>query len=190
MKLIAFVAPKEYGKTTACNILKEYYGSDNVVQVNFKDGLIAELKQNFPDLLRAIYNAEQELYSYPPESIDGLFINKSPLVRTLMQNYGTEVRRKDRETYWIDKWSVNTFIASMIKNKIVLTDDCRFLNEAKAIKEAGGVLIRLNRTDKTNTDTHPSEQEQKDIVCDYEITVGEGEIDILKEKLIKIAEVL
>lgn len=181
MKLIAFVAPKEYGKTTACNILKEYYGSDNVVQINFKDGLIAELKDKYMLLLLEFGN----IYNM---TVDELFEKKPPAVRRLMQSHG-QMRRDENPDYWIGIW-YNTIYKYRYKDIVILTDDCRYVNEACLASVIGANLIRLNRTDKTNTDTHPSEQEQKDIVCDYEITVGEGEIDILKEKLIQIAEVL
>lgn len=175
--LIAFVAPKQFGKSTACNILKEYWG-ENVTQVNFKDALIEELKQNFPDLLRYY----QHLYG--KYEVDELFRDKPEPIRLLMQNYGTEVRRGDRDSYWVDKWlnAVHT------EERNVLVDDCRFINEAKAVKLSGGILIRLNRTDKESTDIHQSETEQREIVCDYEITVGEGELDLLKTKLLDIVK--
>lgn len=193
--LIAFVAPKQYGKSTACNILKEYWGK-NVTQVNFKDGLIAELKQNFPDLLQAILDDVNLMVDDNNRSfvgrnqiahwdIDKLFAVKPTLIRTLMQNYGTEVRRGDRDSYWVDKWA-EAFV--LTETTHVMTDDVRFNNEAQKVKDMGGYLIRLNRTDKTSTDTHLSETEQKEIVCDYEITVGEGELDLLKTKLMAVVK--
>lgn len=35
--------------------------------------------------------------------------------------------------------------------------DVRFPNEAQAVKNRGGIMIRVNRPDKGNTDNHPSE---------------------------------
>ena len=199
--LITFVAPKQSGKTTACNILKEYWGADNVAQVNFKDGLIAEIKEKFPDLVREIankynvFNMAQELASKAhkphgmivPETItvDDLFTIKPPLIRALLQNYGTEVRRGDNDDYWVEKWLSTV---GMIADKHVLCDDVRFLNEADAVDHFDGILIRITRTDLQSTDTHQSETEQASISCVHEIVLGYGEQDKLKEELIKIVK--
>jgi hypothetical protein len=186
--LIAFVAPKQSGKTTACTILKDYWGADNVAQVNFKDGLIAEIKEKFPDLLREIaliYGHIQEGDALTSEIVDDLFISKPPLIRALLQNYGTEVRRGDNDDYWVEKWLSTV---GMIADKHVLCDDVRFLNEADAVDHFDGILIRITRTDLQSTDTHQSETEQASISCVHEIVLGYGEQDKLKEELIKIVK--
>lgn len=174
MAIIGIVGQKGSGKTTACNIIKKHL--KGVQQINFKDALVQEIKDRFPDLL-------EEIEIHYNLSTPQLFIQKPPLMRALLQNFGTEVRRGDRDTYWTSKWSVAVVQADATN---VLTDDVRFLNEAKAIREAGGILIRLERTDLKNNDQHQSEQEQKKIDCDYVITVGEGELDKLEEELLKI----
>ena len=48
--IIGLCGYKGSGKTTACNIIKKHL--DDVVQINFKDALIEEIKEKFPDLLR------------------------------------------------------------------------------------------------------------------------------------------
>lgn len=183
--IIGLVAKKGFGKTTASNILKKHWG-DEMVQINFKDGLIAELKQNFPDLLREI--EEQEFINRFARcdmslkyGID-LFAEKPPLIRALMQNYGTEVRRRDNPNYWVNKW----IDKAMLINRNIVVDDVRFNNEAEAVKVGSGILIRLNRTDLQSTDTHQSETEQDNIKCDYEITLGANEQDKLEEELLRI----
>ena len=53
-KTIAFIGKAKSGKTTACtHILENYKG---FTKVNFKDALVAELRQNFPDLLQKNVN--------------------------------------------------------------------------------------------------------------------------------------
>lgn len=164
--IIGFVAPKQFGKTTACNIVQSIL-KDSVVQINFKDALIEELKRNFPNLLQIISSGKE---------IDDLFITKPPLIRALMQNYGTEVRRGNDKDYWVDRWAVK------IKgDKHVVCDDVRFLNEAKRIKDLGGILIRLHRTDLDNDDNHISETEQRQILCDHLITISkDGQHELQK----------
>lgn len=186
--LIGFVAPKQSGKTTACQILKEYWGTENVAQVNFKDGLIAELKEKFPDLLREICFSNGPLRVvddlWVPD-IEQAFIQKPPLIRALLQNYGTEVRRGDHPDYWVDRWEET---AEENYTKHILCDDVRFHNEAEAVKKQNSILIRITRTDLQSTDTHQSETEQASIQCDHEIVLGHGEQDRLKEELIKIVK--
>lgn len=203
MAIIGLVGYKGSGKTTACNIIKKHL--DNVVQINFKDALVQELKDNFPDLLCEIAQGmpqdcvpeEQEPFhdngaNYQPgyictsPSFDDLFTLKPPLVRTLMQNYGTNVRRADESHYWVNEW-----IEKILDHResTILVDDVRFLNEAGTVQGYGGTLIRLERTDLEATDTHLSETEQQQIECDYTISVGQGELDKLEAELVKILNV-
>ena len=186
--IYGLVGYKGSGKTTACNIIKK--NLTDVVQINFKDALVQELKDNFPDLLDAILDNLNE--ECPPGSrpfnIDDLFDWKPPLVRTLMQNYGTDVRRKEDSNYWVKKWMTSVGCKNPANHIIV--DDVRFFNESYAIRKWNDtILIRLERTDIVTTDQHQSETEQQQIECDYTISVGQGELDKLEEELIKILNV-
>lgn len=161
--IIGFVGFKQVGKSTAAKYIESKYGCN---RVNFKDGMITEIRNNFPDLLRAIDAAEGEAENDDIEScIDWLFENKPPLMRALMQNYGTEVRRKDDDNYWVKQWKKKVY-PSLINT---VTDDVRFLNEAEAVKYGYGIIIRLERDDIPTGGTHPSETEQLSIVADYTI---------------------
>ncbi len=179
--IIGLVGYKGSGKTTACNIIKKHL--TDVVQINFKDALIGELKDKFPDLLLAIVETMYDLGI--DTSVDDLFSDKPALVRTLMQNYGTEVRRVDNSDWWVDEWEVSIDYG-LHGCSNVLTDDVRFQNEAMAIKDAGGILIRIERSDIVTTDQHLSEVEQQSIECDYTISVGKGELEQLESELVKI----
>jgi hypothetical protein len=96
-----------------------------------------------------------------------------------MQNYGTEVRRKENPDYWVDQY-LNTL--HEIEQKVV-TDDVRFLNEARAIKLGLGTIIRIIRTDITTGGDHSSETEQLQIQADYTIEVNPGEHEKLYAEL-------
>lgn len=173
--IIAFVAPKGYGKTTACNIIKDHY---RAIQLNFKDALIKELKENFPDLLRelsSVYNLFEE----------ELFAMKPVLVRTLMQNYGTEVRRNDDPNYWVMQWKL---ALASLDVPIVLTDDVRFQNEYDAVRAYGGTLIRINRTDLMSDSTHQSETEQVGFECDYTVTTCEGNHEQFARDILELVQ--
>lgn len=74
--------------------------------------------------------------------------------RSLMQYWGTEYRRTQDPDYW-----VKLAMKKSASYYLVVIDDVRFPNEAQAIKDANGILIRINRPDRpqvSNSD-HPSE---------------------------------
>ena len=190
MHLIAFTGKKQTGKSTACKYLEEKYG---FTRVNFKDALIAELKQNFPDLLMSIMKQSflngdidtDPCFDYIL-ALTELFQNKPPPIRTLMQNYGTNVRRRDKDSYWVDEWKDEIEYMVVSGSEGVTVDDCRFLNEAEAVKQGDGIIIRLVRTDMTHTDTHQSETEMDSIVPDFTIVCNGGDEDNLYTKLDEI----
>ena len=173
--IIAFVGKKEVGKTTACKMVKRKVGE--VVHVNFKDALIAELRENFPGVLG-------ELSKLTGMTIRQMFIQKPPIMRKLLQNYGTDLRRGDDDLYWCRAWRLA--VQAQKLSTTVLVDDVRFLNEALAIRNKGGILIRLERPDLTSRDTHSSEMEQDSIKADYTISVKAGEFKKLEIELGKV----
>jgi len=172
--LYAFTGKKGSGKSTAAKYVAKKTGA---VRINFKDALVQEMKENFPDLL------EELSYLYNPDEhgMEGwnfLFREKPDLVRALMQNYGTEVRRGDNPDYWTQKWF---YKVNQLDN--VVTDDVRFLNEAKGVKFLDGVIIRIIRSDITSTKGHLSETEMDQIEADYTVEVEKGDLIDLYQQL-------
>jgi adenylate kinase family enzyme len=193
--IIGLIGFKQVGKSTAAKYLEEKYG---FTRHNMKDALIAEIKQNFPDLLQEIATASgyEKPFGYQDKPhfvavIDDLFQTKPPLMRALLQNYGTEVRRGDKNSYWTDQWvkKINQLKVMRMCWKFV-TDDVRFLNEAKAVKENGGILIRLTRADITTGGTHASETEQLEIQADHSIECKAGDHEHLYRELDRIVNEL
>lgn len=173
--IIALTGFKQTGKSTAASYLTKNYG---FVRHNFKDALIKELEENFPDLL----NYFLELYE--ADTFEELWTKKPEGVRRLMQNYGTEVRRKDCVDYWVRRWE------ETLPPGDVVIDDCRFVNEAQTVKNLNGIIIRLKRTDITTGGDHISEVEQASIVPDYIIGCGSGEHYKLYKSLDEIMKVV
>lgn len=141
-------------------------------------------------------------------------------VRLLLQHLGTEVGRSIHPNFWINalmsEYKALNYehcvasegsITPVFPNWIIT--DCRFPNEAKAVKDRGGIVIRVERniisrtvkptsydnlkhcsvddlrtTDKI--DTHPSETALDDYSFDYVID-NNGTID---ELIIKVKEIL
>lgn len=79
--------------------------------------------------------------------------------RTMMQTLGTEWgRRLIHPDLWANVWKRH--VAQM--DGLVVVDDLRFPNEAKAIREMGGVIWRVYRPGLVTMD-HASERSQKNI---------------------------
>ena len=187
--LIALVGKAGAGKTTVADYLVANYGYK---KINFKDALVAEMRQKFPDVLREMghfYHVTSktwaakfpELDTKTETLIDYLFQDKPPIMRALMQNYGTEVVRAQDPQHWINAW----------QNKInegdkIVVDDCRFLNEADAVKLNGGKIIRVEMIGYVERLKHSSETEQNQIEVDYVAKSKQGGHSFLYEQIDKI----
>jgi uridine kinase len=177
--ILGFTGKAGSGKSTACAHL--LFKSDRPrVKVNFKDALVAEIKKNFAPLLDTIAGMEGmfRLMNNGEYKVDQLFVDKPPLMRKLLQCYGTEVRRGDDPDYWIKKWKSKVAYTK----EDVLVDDVRFLNEAEAVRDMGGVIIRIIRKDITDTGSHQSEQEMDQIQPDYTIVAEkDGQAEVYRQ---------
>ena len=72
--------------------------------------------------------------------------------REFLQYFGTDVCRKIKDDVWV------SLCINQIKlsgTQLAIIPDCRFKNEAEAIKEAGGKVIRFTR--RPHEDSHASE---------------------------------
>lgn len=154
------------GKSTVAEYLAKEHGFK---RINFKDSLLEEVREKFPDLLREL----SLIHDGDLGDIDWLFENKPPLMRALLQNYGTNVVRNKKPDYWVKKWMEKV---KATKSNIVV-DDVRFFNELSAIVEEDGVLIRVKRDDITSGGTHQSETEQELFVEDFTINGIAGSHD-------------
>ena len=104
--------------------------------------------------------------------------------REIMQKLGTEVGRNIHPDVWVK----GTMLALEKENaRNVVITDVRFLNEANAVKEAGGIILRVIRpgfgTDEHNE--HASETEMDGIEADYEV-LNDGPRLALKEKVVAL----
>lgn len=173
--IYAFTGKKRSGKSTA----SKYIGG---TRRNFKDRMVLEMKKRLPNHMKSIAKV-MELLTGEVWTIERLFDEKPEPFRTLMQDYGTGVRRGDDPDYWVKLWKE---MVRMTGGDVVV-DDVRFLNEAAAVKELGGIIIRINRIDmEQDGDTHQSEVEMDQIVADHTINVMTGDFETLYAELDKI----
>ena len=85
-------------------------------------------------------------------------------VRSLLQWWGTDLRRAQDKDYWV-KYTAKQLRESLRKRDLTIVTDVRFENEAKAIRDLGGIvvevfaepIIRQNRLGGTLPSEHASE---------------------------------
>lgn len=179
MVLIGLVGKKGSGKDT----LKDYItkNNNNIISYAFADPL--------KEICGILFQLSQEqLYghqSIKEKKIDEL--NVSP--RILFQRIGTNLFRNEllnvlpemkdvlkNDSIWIfafKRWYKKN------KHKNVIVSDVRFENEAKSIREMGGILIYIDRY-SNNCDQHESEKNIEKIKCDFVIKNKSTIIDLYK----------
>lgn len=104
--------------------------------------------------------------------------------RKLLQLWGTEYRRAQRENYWCEVGKQK--IISKVGN--IFIDDIRFPDEVKMIQDLGGIVIRLERPggSRINTPDHPSET-ALDGYKGFDVTIiNAGDVTDLQENVERI----
>lgn len=99
-----------------------------------------------------------------------------PEVRRLMQALGTEA---GRAILGEDVWVTTTMREVDRTPGPVVVTDVRFPNEAQAVVDRGGVLVRVLRPTLRRDDPHPSENSVDDVGADYTV-VNDGTLDDLQ----------
>lgn len=164
--IIGLTGKKQSGKSTVATHLARVHGFE---RVNFKDALCEEVLERFPTVLELLADSCNM-------TIPQLFTEKPPFMRVLLQNYGTEVRRGDDPDYWTRKWKERAL--DHVQPAQIVVDDVRFQNEAEAVRDLGGIIVRITRrtVDLTEPDYHQSETEMDSIEADYTIEARDGEL--------------
>jgi hypothetical protein len=102
--------------------------------------------------------------------------------RWVLQRWGTEYRRAQSPTYWIDRAA--EVIAGV--ERVVFTDT-RFPNEAEFIRRAGGTLWHIHRPEVSVVEEHVSNQQLAEGDGDTILT-NNGTIDSLTRAVIRHME--
>jgi hypothetical protein len=130
----AFALPLKNEMDIIINLIREHsdYNDDNLAS------LLAE-RMNFAqkDALRLLSVIREEVEANP----DLTAFSRTVLIRTGLQMWGTEIRRRQNPAYWTDK-----FLASAEKERTdtFFATDGRFANEMDTIVDNYGVTFRLD----------------------------------------------
>lgn len=155
MKLIGVSGRKRSGKDSFAERLT---GAHGFTRVAFADPM-RELALALDPLISEGWRLSELVDAFGWEGA-----KENPEVRRTLQRLGTEGGRKVLgENIWVDT-AMTT--ARAIGGPVVFTD-VRFPNEAEAVKRAGGVVVRIERQDLPQGDTHPSETAMDDWLFDF-----------------------
>lgn len=222
--IIAFSGLKSSGKSTAAKFVESYLKDYVVHKLSFA----APLKKLITDIF-CLHNKE----CYDPDLKDVILDHWNVSPRELMQKIGTDLFRKQLSTVCSDLtmpaetiWASNVYCKikeiefenrrNNTTNSVIIIDDCRFNDEYNAIKELGGIVIKIKAHSipitpiMRNSIDDPSSKHGRNIIkrssamrdstiqpqiheseygckCDYEV-YNNKTIDIFHEKLSKLIE--
>lgn len=160
VRTIGFCGPAGAGKSTAAERLVKHWRFNRV---------------RFAGPLKAMMLA----LGLDPDQVDGnrkeepspLLCGRTP--RQAMQWLGTEWGRDlIGQGFWIAAWQAaveRTFdplTPSYGSPKLIVADDVRFANEAKAIRDRGGIVVRIERPGAGSASGHAHASEHMDFVPD------------------------
>lgn len=166
-----------------CNIDRKLLDRQDIKEenyYNFKTGIVST---NIKDTDRVINNIGEINYDNL-SSLLSLNNNISIKIRVLLQYYGTNVIRNH---FWREafiRYTINkAFDIRNSKGQCIIAD-ARFDDECKAIKDCGGMIIRVDR--KSSNDNHEShESEQITINKDDYVIDNTGTLVGLFYKVLK-----
>lgn len=159
MTIVGLTGFKGAGKDEAAKGLRRL----GYRQVNFADPLRAMLLAMDP--LVEIQHGEPVRLSSLVAAHGWDDTKAIPDVRRLLQRLGTEGGRNILgANVWVDKW--RTDVACLPARTSVVTTDVRFPNEAHAVRQLGGYIIRIENPNVTSDDDHDSETVMGAIMVD------------------------
>lgn len=154
--IIAFAGKKQSGKTSACQFASRLFTDDyykHRMVIDQSDYYEVVRTYNFADPLKKLCI---DILGLTEAQCYGTDENKNEIVncfwpgidaqmtaREVMQYIGTDVLRRIQRNVWSD-----ATIRKITKENfpLALIADCRFPNEVAAVKKAGGLVIKLDRS--------------------------------------------
>lgn len=193
MELIGLSGFARSGKDTAAAVLVEEFG---FVKVAFADKLrdmiyalnpivVADARHHGmfpePDYSGKVYKRLQDVideYGWDNYKTCPFYWE----IRELLQRQGTEAGRL---TLWDTIW-IDAALTGLPEDARVVVSDCRFKNEARAIRDRGGSIVRIDRPGTKAANEHPSEHDLDGYDFDGYIT-NDGTTDDYRQTVIGFA---
>lgn len=129
-RVVALTGPAGSGKSTAADYLIRQHGYE---RVKFAGPLKA--------MATAVGLSHEQIEGHLKETPSTLLCGKTP--RNFMQLLGTQFgRHLINEGFWVNLFE-HAAGDILDSGRRVVVDDCRFPNEAEAVRDLGGVIIKL-----------------------------------------------
>lgn len=168
---IAFIGPYGCGKTTLAQALVD---NQNFLRMSFAGPVKADCAKMLDYMAAAFGERLAEDY-HKRITVGDIERHKRDVFGPLLQWYGTDFWREymGEPDHWIRRFTETYQKLPPTVNVVV--DDCRFLNEADALRDLGFTIIRIDNSsprvsDDARARTHASEQEWQRIVPDLVFT--------------------
>lgn len=170
--IIALCGKKRCGKDTVANYICDKYPEYKNLKIS----------QQLKDIIKIMFDFnDDQIESDLKDVIDPIW-NITP--RKTMQFVGTELMQYEIQKilpdigrlFWIKSF-INKNILNNT-NKIIITD-LRFLHEYEELKKYNAIIVKIEKNENQNEDSHSSELEYLKIPADY-IIKNEGSLDDLK----------
>jgi len=170
-KLIVLVGKAGSGKTAIAKELKEQYG-----------GVVISFATPIRDMFYALGLTEQHLKGDLKEVPCDILSGATP--RYAMQTLGKEWARDFiHKDFWINIWQ-RKVEHNLQRKFVVITDDCRFANEEEAVRDLGGIIIRIHRDIREiETASHASESYIDKIKEDFNVDNNRPVIEVVNDIL-------
>ncbi len=165
--MIGLTGPAGSGKSEVATYL---VNGHRFTPVKFAGPLKAMLKGFYRECGLEPCEIDRRIEGDLKEVPDPLLNGKTP--RWAMQSLGTEWGRVCMGSdFWINAWTKRV----EKEDGVVVTDDCRFDNEAEAIYGIGGAVVKLvPKVQRRNTSTHTSEAGVSLELVTHELLNDEG----------------
>ena len=178
--LIGITGQKFSGKSTVANMLSEILG--------YKTCSFADKLKDVTCILSGCTREQLEDYDFKenelvPDYLRPYCLNaEKPTYRAFLQHFGSEVMRGVNGSIWID-----CTLSKCGENAII--SDVRFPNEAKAIRDRGGLIVKVVRDGVVSKDTHSSEKNVENIAGNI-IVFNDGSLEHLKAMVDMLAKLI
>jgi hypothetical protein len=183
-KIVAFAGRKQSGKTTCSEFVVKYHNGAiepfNQSKIyNFADPLKKDICMNILGLTHdQCYGEDIDKNTETEIKWEG----KRLTAREVMQFVGTDIFRRMKNDVWASA-TINKIRNE--KPKLAVIADCRFPNEVEAVRNAGGIVIKLTRN-PYNSD-HESETALDEIKysnSNFDLVIYNNDINIQQQNQI------